>query len=84
MSDRKIYYNNWPEGVPKEVEIPAITLIDSFENTVKKYPNKIATNFMGFELTYSQLSDIVYRTATKLYELGIRKGDCVAIQYIRG
>lgn len=34
MSDQKIYYNNWPEGVPKEVEIPDITLIDSFENTL--------------------------------------------------
>lgn len=81
MSDQKIYYKNWPEGVPKEVEIPDITLIDSLENTAKKYPNNAATYFMGFELTYSQLLDIVYRAATKLHELGIRRGDCVAIQY---
>lgn len=81
MSDQKIYFNNWPKGVPKEVEIPNITLIDSLENTTKKYPNNPVTWFMGFELTYSQLLDIVYRAATKLHELGIRKGDCVAIQY---
>ncbi|MFX1588967.1 MAG: AMP-binding protein, partial [Promethearchaeota archaeon] len=81
MSDQKRYYKIWPEGVPKEVKIPNISLIDSLESTVKRYPNNIATDFMGFELTYSQLLNIVYRAATKLHELGIRKGDCVAIQY---
>ncbi|MFW9950152.1 MAG: AMP-binding protein [Candidatus Thorarchaeota archaeon] len=81
MSDRKIYYRHWPEGVPEEVKIPNITLIDSLENSVKKYPNNPVTYFMGFELSYSQLLDIVYRTATKLTELGIKQGDCVAIHY---
>jgi long-chain acyl-CoA synthetase len=81
MSDQKVYYKNWPKEIPKEVDIPDITLVDSLENTVKKYPNNVATYFMGFELTYSQLLDIVYRTATKLHDLGIKKGDCVAIQY---
>jgi long-chain acyl-CoA synthetase len=81
MSDRKIYYKHWPEGVPKEVKIPNISLVDSLENSAKKYPSNPVTYFMGFELTYSQLLDIVYRTATKLNELGIKKGDTVAIHY---
>ncbi len=81
MSDQKIYYNNWPKDVPKEIEIPDITLIDSIERTTKKYPDNYVTYFMGFELTYSQLLDIVYRCATKLNELGVKKGDCVAIHY---
>ena len=80
-TDEKLYYKHWPEGVPKEINIPDITLVDSLENTVKKFPNNIATYFMGFELTYSQLMDIVNRCTTKLQELGIKKGDCVAIQY---
>jgi len=82
MSDQKIYYKNWPEGIPKEVEIPDITLVDSLENTVKRFPDNVATYYMGFELTYKQLLDIVYRIATKLSELGIKKGDTVAIQYL--
>jgi long-chain acyl-CoA synthetase len=81
MSDQKIYYKHWPEGVPKEVEIPEISLVDSLENTAKKFPDKVATYFMGFELTYKQLLDIVYRAATKLSQLGIKKGETVAIQY---
>lgn len=82
MSDQKIYYKHWPANVPKEVEIPEdITLVDFLENSVKKYPDNIVTYFMGFELTYTQMLDIVYRTATKLTELGIKKGDVVALQY---
>jgi long-chain acyl-CoA synthetase len=81
MSDQKIFYKHWPEGVPKEVSIPDITLIDSLENSARKYPDNPVTYFMGFELSYSQLLDIVYRTATKLSELGIKKGDTVAIHY---
>ena len=81
MSDQKIYYKHWPEGVPKEVDIPNKTLIDFLEDSVKAYPDNIVTYFMGFELTYTMLLDIVYRVATKLTELGIKKGDCVAIQF---
>ncbi len=70
ISDQKIYYKKWPKGVPKEIEIPKKTLIDFLEDSVKTYPQ---TYFMGFELTYAQLLDIVYRTATKLHELGLKK-----------
>ncbi|MFX1275762.1 MAG: AMP-binding protein [Promethearchaeota archaeon] len=81
MSDQKKYYEFWPEGVPKEVELPNKNLIDYFEDSAKRFPDNILTYFMGFTLTYSKVLDIVYRIATKLTELGIRKGDCVAIHY---
>ncbi len=74
MSDQKMYYKNWPEGVPKEVNIPTKNLVDFLEDSVKLYPDNVVTYFMGFELTYSMLLDIVYRVATKLTELGIKKG----------
>ena len=81
MSDQKIYLKHWPEGVPKEVEIPDTSLIGILEDSAKKYPDNAMTYFMGFELTYTQILDIVYRIATKLTELGIKKGDCVAIHF---
>ena len=81
MSDQKIYYKYWPEGVPKKVNIPKKNLVDFLEDSVKLYPNNVVTYFMGFELTYTMLLDIVYRVATKLTEIGIKKGDCVAIQF---
>ncbi len=36
MSDEKLYYKFWPENVPKEVEILDKTLVDFFEDSVKK------------------------------------------------
>jgi long-chain acyl-CoA synthetase len=81
MSDQKIYYKKWPEGVPKTIEIPEKTLVDFFEESVEKYPANGMTYYMGFELTYTQMQDLVNRTATKLTDLGITKGDCVALQF---
>ena len=81
MSDQKIYLKHWPEGVPKEVEIPDTSLIGILEDSVKRFPDNAMTYFMGFELTYTQILDIVHRIATKLTELGIKKGDCVAIHF---
>lgn len=81
MSDEKLYYKFWPENVPKEVEIVDKTLVDYLEDSVKTYPDNTLTYFMGFKLTYKQTLDIVYRVATKLSELGIKKGDTVAIHF---
>ena len=81
MSDQKIYLKHWPEGVPQEVEIPDKSLIGLFEDSAQKFPDNTLTYFMGFELSYSKIRDIVNRIATKLTELGIKKGDCVAIHF---
>ena len=81
MSDEKVYYKFWPEGVPKEVEILDKTLIDYLEDSAKTYGDNVLTYFMGFELTYKQTLNIVHRVATKLSQLGIKKGDVVAIHF---
>ncbi|TFF69228.1 MAG: long-chain fatty acid--CoA ligase [Promethearchaeota archaeon] len=81
MSDQKIYYKDWPKDVPKTISIPDKTLVDFLEESVKNYPNNAITNFMGFQLSYTQLQDIVYRTATKLHDLGLKKGETVALQF---
>lgn len=81
MSDEKLYYEHWPNGVPKEIDIPNKTLIDFLEDSTEKFGDNIVTYYMGFELTYKQLLDIVYRVATKLTDLGMKKGDCIAIHF---
>ena len=82
MSDEKLYLKHYPVGVRPEIPIPdKISLIGNLEESVKLYPDNVVTYFMGFELTYTQLIDLVYRIATKLTELGIKKGDCVALHF---
>ncbi len=81
LSSERVFEKYWPKDVPKEVKISNKTLVDFLEDSAKTYPDNIVTWFMGFELTYKQLLDIVYRVATKLTELGVKKGDCVAIHF---
>ncbi|MFX1363404.1 MAG: AMP-binding protein [Promethearchaeota archaeon] len=81
MSDERLYYKHWPDNVPKKIEYDGKTLVDYFEDSVKVYENNALTYFMGFELTYKQAQDIVYRIATILTNIGIKKGDTVAIHF---
>src|SRR5262245_1919674 len=43
------------------------------------YGNKIATSFLGVELTYSEIKRLADRFAVALDQLGIHKGDRVGI-----
>lgn len=81
LSDECLYYKHWPDKVPKEIKYEGKTLIDYLEDSVKTYGSNVLTYFMGFELTYKKALDIIYRIATKLAELGITKGDTVAIHF---
>ncbi len=75
----------YDEGVPKHLEIPSITLPEMLDRTVAKYPDKVALRFFvdpklpPSRMTYRQLQDATLRFATALFQLGIRKGDRVAL-----
>src|SRR5271157_5609528 len=50
-----------------------------FEQACEKYPTNIAISFLGEEFTYEQLKRLIYRFATGLAGLGIKKGDRVLL-----
>lgn len=86
----KIWLSYYEPGVPPTLTYPSITLSDMLNNTAKTYADHTATNFVlryllggrftvGGKLTYRQLNEKVDRMATALYQLGIRKGDRVAV-----
>jgi len=54
-------------------------LIEAFDKAVEKWKNKTALIFYGKKISYLELKDQVDRFATALYDLGIRKGDIVAL-----
>lgn len=79
-----LYFNKpwlkfYPEGLPHEIDIPNISLIQAFDRAVEKWKNKPALIFYGKKISYLELKDQVDRFATALYDLGIRKGDTVAL-----
>lgn len=78
MSD-KPWLKFYPEGIPPSLEYEDIPLPDTLRNTAQKYPDRVALHFMGFEMTFKQLYEAVLKLANYLRELGIEKGDRVAI-----
>jgi long-chain acyl-CoA synthetase len=76
---------HYEEGVPATIAYPAWTLPDLLDTITEEYPDKIALTFFAdpklppSRMTYRQLKEQTLRFATALYQLGVRKGDRVAI-----
>jgi long-chain acyl-CoA synthetase len=69
----------YPEGLSPDIDIPNISLIQAFDQAVEKWKTKTALIFYGKKISYLELKDQIDRFATALYDLGIRKGDTVAL-----
>ncbi len=77
--DRRRWIKQYPSSIPPTLEYPKISLTDLLKMTTERYPDQEAILFLGRSITYRSLLDDVYRLANSLKELGVRKGDRVAI-----
>lgn len=75
----KPWFKLWPKNVPTTLEYPEITLPEVLERSANEYPNKPAIIFEDVAITYEKLNDRVKRFALALQDLGIKKGDRVAL-----
>jgi long-chain acyl-CoA synthetase len=69
----------YEKGVPERVDYEEICLPDILDRTASMFPDSMALLFQGYQVTFSQLKEMVDRFATALVEFGINKGDIVAI-----
>ncbi|MBE9514857.1 MAG: AMP-binding protein [Chloroflexi bacterium] len=67
------------KGVSPDIEVEERSVVDHFDETTEKWKDKTAVIFYGRKMTYRELRDQVDRFATALHDLGIRKGDKVAL-----
>ncbi|MBC8511444.1 MAG: AMP-binding protein [Dehalococcoidia bacterium] len=67
------------EGVPSDIEIPEESVVDNFNRITDKWKHKTALVFYGRKISYQELRDHVDRFATALCDLGIKKGDKIAL-----
>jgi len=83
--DPKEYYLSkpwlkyYPDGVPAEVDVPAISVHERFDQMADKYANKTALIFYGKKISYRELKELSNRFAAALAALGLKKGDTIAL-----
>jgi long-chain acyl-CoA synthetase len=66
-------------GVPHHIDYPDIPLHRILELTVRDFPEKDAVIFQGQKITYGQLGRQVDQMASGLAQLGLQKGQRMAI-----
>jgi len=69
----------YPEGVPETPQIPDLSVPQLIDQLADKYAGKTALVFYGKKITYGRLKELIHRFATALADLGVEKGDTVAL-----
>ena len=86
----RLWLKSYEPRVPHTLDYPAVTLDYFLTESARKYPYNTATNFVlsylaggrftvGGKLTYTKLNDLANRFAAALANLGVQKGDRVAL-----
>jgi long-chain acyl-CoA synthetase len=75
----KPWFKFWPEGVPRTIQYPEASLSDLLKTKAEKYPSKTAIVYFDKPMTYRELDSASDRFATALSDLGVKKGDKVAL-----
>ncbi|MDX5151564.1 MAG: AMP-binding protein [Acidiferrobacterales bacterium] len=77
----KIWLKSYPEGIPAEVDVNVYSsIVDVFEQSVKKFADKPSFTNFGTTLTYREMDNATRDLAAFLQQrLGLKKGDRVAV-----
>lgn len=77
MDDKKL--KKLDEFNNNEKKYKYISMVDAFDNKVKKFPDKIALVYDDKKFTYKEVDNLSNKIANYLLEKGISKGDIVSI-----
>jgi long-chain acyl-CoA synthetase len=69
----------YSHGVPMHVYVPDVPLTRLLDDAARQFPRRTALAFLGRTMTYRALAESVDRFAGALYDLGVRKGERVAL-----
>jgi long-chain acyl-CoA synthetase len=79
MYDSKPWLTSYPEEIPAELEFRKEPVQQYLVDAAKSFPEKTAIHFMGKEMTYKELYQETLSFASYLQQIGIARGDRVAI-----
>ncbi len=69
----------YAKGAPADVEIPDKSVTDMIDEAVEKWGNATAVVFYGNKMKHKEIHELSLRFTAALHDLGVRKGDKVAI-----
>ncbi len=75
----KIWLKHYEPEVPQSIDYPQKSLYHLFQEAVDTYKDNPAVHFMGKDLSYNELHSQVNSLAAALSDMGVKKGDRVAI-----
>lgn len=73
------WYQHYDEGVPRNLQYPAVPIFHYLEESARTYPEKPCTLFKGSVVTFREMNLLSDRIAAGLAALGIHKGDRVGL-----
>lgn len=80
VDENRLWFKKWwPDNVPKNVKFEEITISEFLDEQVKKHANRNYIHFLETWVTYKEFQDYVLRFATALHNIGVKKGDVVAM-----
>ena len=82
MFDEKPWLKFYEPHVPAHIDIPQTTMPTALEDTARRYPGHPAMIFKGRTVSYRAFNRAVDRFAAVLQELGVKKGDRVAVHLL--
>jgi long-chain acyl-CoA synthetase len=77
--ESKPWLDRYADYVPKELPLPAKSMIDFFEESAERAPDMDAVRYFDATITYSELNELCDRFATLLASQGVEKGDRIAV-----
>jgi len=77
--EERVWHKAYMPAVPPSIEYETVTLPQALERTANKFPNTIALILMGKKISYRDLNESVNRFASALAQIGVKKGDRVAL-----
>ncbi|GAG32671.1 unnamed protein product, partial [marine sediment metagenome] len=75
----KPWLKYYDEDVAHELDYPEINISEFLDNTAKEFGGRTAIWFIKHKINYKKFKDIAERLATALVNLGVKKGDVVAL-----
>jgi long-chain acyl-CoA synthetase len=77
--DERPWLRFYADGVPTNVPVPDVPLTRLLDDSAERFPGRKALMFFGRSMTYAKLLSAVDRFAGALRQIGVRKGERVAL-----